>query len=101
MTDTGEDSREDTSSNSATFSEDSTSASKDDESSDDEAIITGSPEYEEQILKAREELADIEREDIPTDFENNYGTGDSEESSDSDMEDDAVYSDSDDDSTAY
>ena len=43
----------------------------------------------------------MEREDIPTDFENNYGTGDSEESSDSDIEDDTVYSDSDDDSTAY
>ena len=46
-------------------------------------------------------MADIEREDIPIDFENNYRTGNSKESSDSNIEDDTVYSNSDDDSTAY
>ena len=61
----------------------------------------GSTEYEEQILKAREELVDIERKDIPIELENNYRISNFKESSDSNIKDDIVYSDSDDDFTAY
>ena len=95
---TGLDIREDTSSNSATTSKDSTSTSEHDESSDDKAIITGSMEYEAQRLEAREQIVAIEREDIPIDFENEYSMDfDSADSSDSNLEDNVLYSDLDDD----
>ena len=49
-------------------------------------------------MEAREQIVAIERKDIPIDFENEYSMDfDSADSSDSDLEDNVLYSDLDDD----